>query len=164
MLGLGCNKENKPAFRIFFNPFTISVNPTMSAFESHFFLANVQTNFQNAFDASGANPDSIRYIRPTRGRLSVIFNEEKLNFIKAMSIRICPLGSSNAEVCGMEAFWRDPVPDNTGFTLELNNSNIEDIQDLIRADQVSVQVILEELYQNPNSSFDIQIQLEFGVW
>jgi hypothetical protein len=160
---LSCDKEDNPIFRVVFNPVTISVSPTMSAFEEHSFLARVQTNYKNTFDANGSNPDSINYVRPMNARLNTIF-EGDLDFIRAMSIRICPVGSSNTSNCGMEAFWRDPVPNNVNSEINLVNSNINDIKDLVLNDEVEIQIILERLWSAPDRVFDIQVRVEFGVW
>ena len=160
---LSCDKESNPLFRIVFNPVTISVSPTMSAFEEHSFLVSVKTNFKNTFDANGISPDSIKYIRPISARLTTIF-EGDLDFVRAMSIRVCPIGSSNVNNCGMEAFWRDPVPDNVNSRIDLVNSNINDIQDFVLHEDVELQIVFERLWRNPDRIFDIQVGVEFGVW
>lgn len=160
---LSCKKDDNPVFRVLFNPVTITVDPTMSAFEEHSFLARVRTNFQNSFDAAGVNPDSIKYIRPFNASLTKIFNGN-LNFIRATSIRLCPLGASNANRCGTEAFWRDPVPNNVNSRIDYANGGVNDIRDLVLNEEIELQIILEELWTPPGEIFDIQVLVEFGVW
>lgn len=160
---LSCKKDNKPLFRVVFNPVTIPVTQTMSAFEEHSFLARVKTNFQNTFDANGISPDSINYIRPISATIETIFNGD-LDFIRATSIRLCTAGSSNVTRCGTESFWRDPVPNNTNDVINLVNSNVDDVKNLVLKDEVDLQIIFEELWNTPGESFDVRVRVEFGVW
>ena len=161
---LSCKRENNPLFRVVFNPVTITVDQTMSVFEEHSFLAPVKTNFKSTFDAAGVNPDSINYIRPIAATFISIFNNGDLDFIRAASIRVCPLGSSNVNRCGTEAFWRDPVPNNVNSQIDFANGSVSDIQNLVLNEDVELQILLEELWNPPSGIFDIQVRVEFGVW
>lgn len=161
----GCKKEDQPLFRIVSEPMTITVDGAMSVFGvPHIFNREISTNVQSAINANGIDPDSIKYIRPTRARLDVIFKDGEMDFIEAMSIRVCDVGENIFTECGREAFWRDPAPANTRHDLNLNTSNVEDLSDFILEETINVQIIFEKLYWNPNNTFDIQVELEFGVW
>ncbi len=165
ILFLGCQKDDNPLFRIIPSPMTVTVDEAMGIFGvPHIFNRQIETNYLNAFNGYGTHPDSIKYIRPTRARLSVIFQDGRMDFIRAMSIRICKLGEDNFSECGLEAFWRDPAPDNTRFDLNLNTSNVDDLRELIAQEKVNVQILFEKLNWNPDRTIDIQIELEFGVW
>jgi hypothetical protein len=112
--------------------------------------------------AKGIDTTTIRSIRPGRATMSVIFGESKLDFLDAVSVRLCPVGQ-NEPNCGREAFYRDPVPLNTGFDLDLVPSDVKDIREVILLDNINIQVKIERLRDFPGGTFDVNLDMDFEV-
>ena len=165
LLALGsCRKETSPALlRIPVTNLRFSVDPTLQpGFEYYIPINGVRTNAMDQLAARGIDTADYRRIQPGRATLSVIFAQADLDFIDAVSIRLCPLGQDK-ENCGQEAFYRDPVPFGAGTDIDLLPSNVDDIRDFLLPDEINVQVKLERLRAFPNGSFDIILDMEFDV-
>ncbi|MFQ5446408.1 MAG: hypothetical protein ACE5FF_05695 [Saprospiraceae bacterium] len=158
-----CKKDSTSLFVIPLQNLKFAVDPTIQPpFTYYIPINNILTNAQNVLQGHGLDESEIHSIRPGRATLSVIFAQSDLNFLDAVSVRLCPLGS-NEENCGQEVFFRDPVPFNPGFELDLVPSNVNDVQDFVLPDQINVQVKLERLRGFPEQSFDIRLDMEFEV-
>ena len=159
-----CKKEETPPLlRIPVTNLKFSVDQTLQpSFEYFIPINNIKTNALALLNARGIDTADIKSIRPGRASLSVVFAQSNLNFIDAVSIRLCPLGQDQ-ENCGQEAFYRDPVPFNPGIDLDLIPSNVNDIRDFVLPDNINVQVKLERLRAFPEGSFDIILDMEFEV-
>lgn len=159
-----CKKEeNSFLLRIPVTNLKFSVDPTFQpGFEYYIPINNVRTNALSLLQAKGIDTAAIKSIRPGRASLSVLFGQSDLNFIDAVSIRLCPLGDDK-ENCGQEAFYRAPVPFNPGTEIDLIPSNVDDIRDFVLPDKINVQVKFERLRSFPEGSFDIILDMEFLV-
>ncbi len=159
-----CKKDGpETLLTIALPPLTFSVDPSLNAFLTHYLtIGNVQSTAWNALQSSNLDTASIQAIVPARATVSVVFGGQRLNWIRALSIRLCPLGEQDPN-CGREIFWRDPVPENAGSSLGLNPSAIGDISDLLLHDRVNIQIKLEQLRSNPPATMDIRVELEFHV-
>lgn len=125
-------------------------------------INNVQTNTLNMLDGRGIDTSEVKAIVPKNATLSVVFADAKLDFIRDISIRLCPLGDDK-ENCGREAFWREDIPFNTEYDLGLNGSNVDDLSEILFQEEINVQVKLEELYSPPSGTFNINLDMEFEV-
>jgi len=162
-LFLGCSKEQPSLLRITIPIQSFSVDAALNPFMTHYIpINNVTINAMAALDAAGIDTASITKILPGSATLTVPFNDAKLNFIQAMSIRICKLGD-NRQNCGKEIFFREPVPENANFDLGLVPSDIGDIRDFLFEQTVNLQVKLERMRDNPQGTFDVQVELDFRV-
>ncbi|MEY3368535.1 MAG: hypothetical protein RI973_1690 [Bacteroidota bacterium] len=161
---LSCRKEDTPPLvRIPVTNLSFTVDPTLQpGFEYYIPINGVRTNAMQLLDARGIDTSDIKRVMPGRARLSIIFAQANLDFIDAVSIRLCPLGQDQ-ENCGQEAFYRDPVPLGTGTDIDLIPSNVEDLRGFVLPDQINVQVKLERLRNFPAGSFDILLDMEFDV-
>ncbi len=158
-----CKKDDSALFTIPVQNVTFGVDATIQPpFTYYIPINNVLTNAQNVLQGHSLDASEVHSIRPGRATLSVIFAESDLNFIDAVSVRLCNL-NNNEENCGQEVFYRDPVPFNPGFELDLVPSNVNDVQDFVLPDQINVQVKLERLRGFPEHSFDIRLDMEFEV-
>ncbi len=166
-LFFSCKKESKSLFIIPMSNLTFSVNPALDPFATHFFtIKNVPTNALAVFALEGVDTADIKTIVPRFARLSAIFNEEKLDFLREREviIRFCPPGTSDTqEYCGREMFYRDYVPFGTGYDLDLYGGNDADVRDLLFQPTVDVRVILRGLAFPPESTFDVNVYMEFEV-
>jgi len=161
---ISCKKEElPPLLRIPVTNLKFSVDPTFQpSFEYFIPINNVRTNALALLDARGIDTADIKSIRPGRAVLTVVFAQSDLDFLDAVSIRLCPLGQDQQN-CGQEAFYRDPVPFNPGLDLDLVPSNVNDIRDFVLQNEINVQVKLERLRNFPDASFDIILDMEFEV-
>lgn len=159
-----CKKEETPPLlRIPVTNLRFTVNATLQPPDTYYIPINqVKTNALALIQAKGLDTAEIKSIRPGRATLSVIFGESKLDFLDAVSVRLCPIGQ-NQPNCGREAFYRDPVPLNTGFDLDLVPSDVKDIRELVLMNNLNVQVKIERLRGFPNGTFDVNLDMEFDV-
>jgi len=166
ILFFSCNKEEPSLLTVIVPAIEFPILATYSEFETHFIPGNdgafIRVNIAKQITDAGYELSDIREIVPRRADFSVNFNEERLDFLRAMSIRVCQeIGSNNS--CAQEVFWRDPLSDNPGFSEVLNPSATGDIKDVLFTDDLFVQLILEELWFNPPGNFTVRLDMEFSV-
>ena len=159
-----CRKEDTPPLlKIPVTNLKFTVNPTIQPPDTYYIPINqVKFNALALLDAKGIDTASIKSIRPSRAFFSVVFNESKLDFLDAISVRLCPIGQ-NEPNCGQEVFYRDPVPRNTDYELDLVPSDVKDVRDAVLLDKINVQIKIERLWDYPNGTFDVNLDMEFEV-
>lgn len=139
-----------------------SIPPTASTFQVHYFnLENVVTNHEGLFSSNNVDETSEFRIVPSESSLNVLVGNIDYDFIEQMSIRICDVGDVS-ENCGVEIFWRQPVPLGVGNILDLIPSDI-DVKRYLTQDKVNIQVKLELLRQNPPQFVETRLLLDFEV-
>ncbi len=158
-----CKKENPSLLTIQVVNLNYPVNTAFNVFETHYLtIENVPTNTLSLLAASNLDTAGIQNILPKAARIAALFGEADLDFIDAVSVRICPLGDTQPN-CGQEVFYRDPTPFNNGSDIDLVPSNVDDIRWVIYPERVNVQLKLERLRDAPGTSFDINLAMEFAV-
>lgn len=142
--------------------FTIEagINPSLTHYIP---INNVKINALAQLDAAGIDTANIKSIRPRQARLKVLFGNGDLDFIDAISIRLCPQ-EQNEINCGREAFYRDPTPFGIGQELEVDAGTANDIRELVFLKTINVQVKLERLRDIPTSAFEVQVEMDFDVY
>ncbi len=159
----GCKKGDPPLFVIPVQNVIFTVDPTMQPPYTYYIpINNVKTNALGVIHANGIDTSEIMSIRPGKAVMIALFGQGKLDFLDAVSVRLCPIGM-NEENCGQEVFYRDPVPFNTGIELDLVPSNVNDVRNFLLPDRINIQVKLERLRNFPPQSFDIRLDMEFEV-
>ncbi|MGK0363761.1 MAG: hypothetical protein ACI85O_000814 [Saprospiraceae bacterium] len=139
-----------------------AIPPTASTFQVHYFnLDNVVTNHEGLFSSNNIDEMSDYRIVPAEASFNVLVGNIDYDFIEQMSIRICNAGDVS-ENCGIEIFWRQPVPLNVGSILDLIPSDI-DIKQYLTQEKVNIQVKLEMLRQNPPQFVETRLLLDFAV-
>lgn len=142
---------------------SFTVDPTIQPPGTFYIPINgVETNTKNLLAANGYELSEVTSIVPKAATLNVVFQDAKIDFIRNMSIRLCER-TENSPNCGPEAFWSTDIPTNTGFSLGLNASAVDDLSDILLQDVINVQVKLEELYSQPAGTFNIVLDMEFEV-
>lgn len=142
------------------NEFTIP--PTASPFQVHYFnIQDVPTNVEGLFETNNRTLDEAVGITPSAGQMVVIGDNTDYDFIQQMSVRICEAGD-NSENCGVEIFWRQPVPQGVGSILDLVPSDA-DVKDFLSQDKVNIQVKLEQLRTAPPSFVLTRLLLDFDA-
>ncbi len=140
-----------------------SIDPSVQPPFTYYIPINgVNLSFLAQLDASNIDTASIQRITPSRATLTAQFGNGNLDFIQAVSVRLCLIGD-NVENCGQEAFYRDPTPFDIGAELELAGSAVNDIRNYVLQKQINVQVKLESLRNIPQGSFDVVLEMEFEV-
>ena len=138
-----CQKEDPSLFIIAIPLTDFYISNTFQDFEEHFVPGNngeaVFVNVTQQFENAGYDISQIKRIIPKTARFCANFNEARLDFIRAMSIRVCnEVGTNN--VCDQEVFYLDPVPDNPGFSVNLLPSADNDVQDVIYTNELFIQL------------------------
>ena len=164
LLFFSCKKETEPPrTRITVGNLKFSVDPSVQPpFTYYLPINNVNLGAFAQLDAAGIDTANIKNILPGRATLTALFGNGNLDFIDAVSIRLCLFGD-NVENCGQEAFYRDPTPFNVGAELELGGSAVNDIRAYVLQKQINVQVKLERLRDVPQGSFEVVLAMEFEV-
>lgn len=158
-----CKKDDPPLFTIPIQNVIFSVDPTMQPPYTYYVPVNsVMTNAMTLINAQGIDTSEIKSIRPGKASLVALFGQGDLDFLDAVSVRLCPIGT-NVENCGQEVYYRDPVPFNTGLDLDLVPSNVNDVRDFVYPDRINIQVKLERLRNFPQNTFDVRLDMEFQV-
>lgn len=161
-----CKKEDPSLFTITIPATDFFISNTFQNFEEHFIPGNggnaVFVNVTQQFENAGYDISEINRIVPRRAELSANFNEARLEFIEALSIRVCTEpGLDN--ICAQEVFYRDPLPDNPGFAIGLIPTAVSDVQDVIFTDNLFIQLRLERLYFSPPQNFSVRLEMTFDV-
>ncbi len=126
-------------------------------------INDVMINAMNILSANGIDTADISSIRPSRATLSVVFQEDRLDYLDAVSVRLCPFDDIGTN-CGREVFYRDPVPFDEGYELDLvPTSSQNDYQELVLQNALNVQVKFERLRKSPSGSYNITLNMEFEV-
>ncbi|MBI1228266.1 MAG: hypothetical protein GC192_23735 [Bacteroidetes bacterium] len=161
---VACKKETEPPrTRLKVGNMKFSIDPSVQPpFTYYIPINSVNLSFIAQLNASGIDTADIKNIIPGRATLTALFGNGNLDFIEAVSVRLCLLGD-NEENCGQEAFYRDPTPFDIGAELELGGSAVNDIRDYVLQKQINVQVKLESLRDVPKGSFDVVLEMEFEV-
>lgn len=159
-----CKKETTPPLaRIPLNNLKIEINPAVQPPLTHYLPINdVQLQTFALLADRGIDTAEITSIRPSKATLTVLFGGYDLDFIDAVSFRLCPLGN-NEPNCGREVFYRDPTPFDLGSRLDLVPSNVDDVRDMLFRDEINVQLKLERLRDYPQGTFDVVLDMEFEV-
>lgn len=160
-----CKKDDNPLFVIPMNNITFEIPTGISPFQvSYIDVHSVVTNYQSFFNSAGVSPDSISLLRPSFCRMSVVFAEETLWFIDAISVRICNEAGGQDFNCGKSIFYRELNGEIAGTSITLIPEDIGDISDIFLQDQVKIQVKLERLHETPPATLEIQMDMEFEVF
>lgn len=161
-----CKKDDPRLFTITIPLTDFNISNSFQTFEEHFIPGNsglpVFVNVTQQFENAGYDIAAINKILPLRAQLSANFNEVRLDFIRAMSIRVCQSVETN-NTCAQEVFYRDPVPENPGFAINLIPSAVSDVQEVIYTDNLFIQLRLEELYFSPPQNFSVRLDMTFEV-
>ena len=161
---ISCKKETEPALGyIRASNMQFSIDPSVQPpFTYYIPINDVVLNASAQLSAAGIDTADIKNILPGRATLTALFGGGNLDFIDAVSIRLCPQ-SENTENCGREAFYRDPTPFDIGQELELVPSDVDDIREMVLQKTINVQVKLERLRDIPQGSFEVVLEREFEV-
>ena len=159
-----CKKETEPPrTRIKVGNLKFAIDPSVQPpFTYYIPINSVSLGSFAQLSAEGIDTADIKSILPSRATLTALFGGGDLDFIEAVSVRLC-LQGDNVENCGQEAFYRDPTPFNVGYELELGGSAVNDIREYVLQKQINVQVKLERLRDVPQGSFEVVLEMEFEV-
>lgn len=139
---------------------SFSVNAGLSPIISHFYsFENVSTNIDFLLNQQGLDPESILEITPVSCRLQAQFAEGDFNFIEEVSIFIASSADPDVQY---EVFYRDPVPDDSGISLDLIPT-LANAKEVMTESRIDITVVLRELRSTPPNNFDVNLNLIFGV-
>ena len=157
-----CKKETTPPLaRIKVVNLEFSIDPYVQPPFTHYIPINdVKIGALAQLKAVGIDTSDIKRITPGRCTIRSLFGGGDLDFIDAISIRLCRT-SDNEPNCGQEVFYRDPTPFNIGQELEIGPSAVNDVSEYVLEKDLNVQVKLERLRDVPSGSFDVLLEMEF---
>lgn len=157
---LGCEKDSKnssfeiPLQRDFY------VNAGLSPIIGHFYeFTNVPTNVSFLLDQSNVIKGDVVEIAPLTCRIETVFGSSNLDFLFEVTVSIAPASDPDLRY---EVFYRDPVPDNTGTTLDLIPT-LANVMDVMCEDNIIVTLSFVQLRNTNASDFEGRLLMEFGV-
>jgi hypothetical protein len=159
-----CKKETGPPLgRIIVGNMQFTIQAGINPSLTHYIPINdVQINALAQLDAAGIDTSQITRIQPSQARVKVLFGNGDLDFIDALSVRLCPQDQNEIN-CGREAYYRDPTPFDIGQELEIGPGTASDLRELLFLKNINVQVKLERMRDVPTNTFDVQLEMEFDV-
>lgn len=133
----------------------------LSTIESHFFVkGNVPIPIEFNIQNRNLDPSELESVTPQRALLFPKFGDEiDLDFINAVNVFIIDPSNNNRR---KEIFYQDFVPLGQKTSIELIPTLIN-IQNLVEADRAILEIKLE-LRQFPPQAFDLQLNMDFGVF
>ena len=132
----------------------------LNTFDTHFFIIpQVNTLVNDLLDANGLEAEDIGSIKPKRCLLSTIFEDQDLDFIRIIEVRV--IDSFNSEI-QREVFYLDPAPVNTREVMR-PFPGLADVADIISNPSFAIEIRLLFRYPPPQT-FDMRMSMEFGAY
>ncbi len=131
----------------------------LNVFGQYYFIFDPVPTFVDGLLASHQiDTSAIRAIVPAQARLVAVYPDGDFSFVARASLRLCRSGDG-ADKCGVEVFWRDPVPQQPSSTLDLVPHSV-DVREFLFDEQVRIQLILEQL-RDISPAMEVRLQIEF---
>lgn len=131
----------------------------LNTLETHFYRTALQSQYQAQLDASGRQDSDVISITPKYAELSTVFNDEDLDFIRQVFVRVYDLTDPNN--ISQEVFYLDPVPPNTRKTIRpfpgLNN-----VLDIASQPAFGIEVGIS-LWTVTPKTFDMRLEFELSA-
>lgn len=133
----------------------------LNVFGQYYFIFDpVPTFIDGLLSSRQIDTSAISAIVPAEARLIAVYPDGDFSFIARASLRLCRSGDG-ADRCGIEVFWRDPVPEQPSSTLDLVPHSV-DVKEFLLDDQVRLQLVLEQL-RDISPAVEVRLQVVFRV-
>ena len=157
-------------FRMPIQPIEVTFEAGISTFDSHYYtFQNVPTRFDSLAASFGVSTADIQAVRPRTARILSVFGNVDYDFIRDISVRICSqneadrLQAGEAVECAREIFWRNPVPEQLGSTLDLI-ANENDVKSLLEQPRAAYQIkLVSPLRYSTTQFIESRFLMEFNV-
>lgn len=159
LLITNCNKDEGGLFDV---PLQVefSIPAGLSTFETHYLIIeDIPSTVANLIDQNGLSPKDITSINPKAATISSVFGNQTYDLFRNVSVEIFKAGSDPTR--GLEAFYRDPVPQNAGDDLSLIGTLIN-AKDYLLEDRFSLRIRMEMRYI-PQQFVESRLNFEFIV-
>ncbi|MDX1477833.1 MAG: hypothetical protein R3301_08990 [Saprospiraceae bacterium] len=137
--------------------FTIQAG--LNTIETHFIVNPAITSlFEERLDANSLTIDDVVAVEPRFAELSTIFNDEDLDFIRRLEIRVFdPFDPDFSR----EVFYLDPVPTNTRKSIR-PFPGLSDVKEIVSQTTFGVEIRLA-FRRIPSQSYDMRLLFDFSA-
>ncbi len=142
IIGLGsCKKDNSGnRFDMIYPELYFTIPAGLNPFLIHFIeMRNIPLNKAFYFNQNNVQDPSSTRIQPKSARITSIFGDVDFEFIERISVLVSSTENPNQYV---EAYYRDPVPLNSGNFLDLIPTLL-DLQQIITGDSINVRIRMQ---------------------
>ena len=159
-LNPGCNKDNRTELFELNHIVDFVIPPGLNTFDTHFFIIpQVNSQVDDQLQATGLSPEVIASIEPKFCRLSTIFEDEDLDFIRVVEVRVIDPFNSDFQ---REVFYLDPVVPNTKKVIR-PFPGLADVKEILSKPSFAVEIRL--LFRNPPpASFEMRLSMELAAF
>ena len=152
----GCNKDDRTELFELNHIVDFNIPPGLNTFDTHFFIIpQVNSQVDDQLQATGLSPDVIATIEPKFCRLSTIFEDEDLDFIRVVEIRVIDPFNSDFQ---REVFYLDPVLQNTKKVIR-PFPGLADVKEILSKPSFAVEIRLLFRYPPP-TSYEMRLSME----
>ena len=132
----------------------------LNTLETHFYrVTNLQSQFQFQLDALSRNPEDIISVTPKFAQLSTVFQDEDLDFIRQVFVRV--FDPSDPNNLNTEVFYLDPVPPNTRTVIR-PFPGLANVKDITSGQIFGVEVGIS-LWEVTPKGFNMRLEFELSA-
>lgn len=141
-------KDDGPSLDMVLEPVSFVIPAGANAFETiHFLVKDRPTHFFEILDAAGIKPEQVTGMAGATATFEADFADAQYKYLYDVSIRVYKEPDSDDFV---EAFYREPIPDNAGNTLGLIPS-LANLDGFLKTDIVSFDIAILPRVTTPES-------------
>ena len=131
----------------------------LNTIETHFYRTVRQSEFETLLNALGRPASDIVSITPRVATLSTVFEDQDLDFIKQVFVRV--YDTSDPENINIEVFYLDPVPPNTKKVIR-PFPGLANVLDIASAPYFGIEVGIS-LWEVTPKTFDMRLEFELSA-
>ncbi len=156
-----CRKDAEKAFLFEMEyPVDFTINAGLGPYLAHYFeIPNIPTYYDSLLAYHNMEDADVTLIQARKARLISIFNDVNYDFIKSIDVEIYDTQTGTTKY--FPAFYRDPVPENTGSTVELIAEET-DLTPYLKSDRFNVRIRLE-LFSAAPQTIESRLILSFAA-
>lgn len=154
-----CKKENNGLFDV---PMQVdfTVRSGWNTFETYYIpVENIPNTVATLIRQNNLKVEDITSINPKAATITSIFDNQDFNIFREVSVEIYPVNGNPDR--SKEAFYRDPVPENTGKNLNMIATLI-DGKDILTQERFSLRIRVE-LREIPRQFVESRLSFTFVV-
>ncbi len=156
----GCRKEEKGFLFEMEYPVDFTINAGIGPFVTHYFeVQGIPTFADSLFAFHNVQQSVVTDILPRNGQMIPIFTNIDYAFIRSIDIQL--YDEVSGTVKSIPAFYRDPVPENTGEIVDLVAEEL-DLKEFLLKDKVNIRIKLQ-LFEPAPKTVESRLILKFAV-
>lgn len=155
----GCNNDKRAEVFTLSHVQDFTVQAGLNTFETHFYVFPfVVSHFESQLDARDLTSEDIASVEPKFAELSTVFEDEDLDFIHQISVRLFDPYDPDFN---REIFYLDPVPHNARKVIR-PFPGLADVKALVAAPSMGIEVRLSFRRVTPRS-YDMRLSFDLSA-